>query len=95
MLGYSAADIEATLLLAQENASKRENAEVKVTDEDLQNAVNDYFPSRNETMLRYMELLAVFESSNRKYLPEKYAEISQEELQRQLDALALLIGNRR
>jgi SpoVK/Ycf46/Vps4 family AAA+-type ATPase len=95
MLGYSAADIEATLLLAQENAAKRETENVEVTSEDLQNAFNDYFPSRNETMLKYMETLAVFESSNRKYLPEKYANISQEELQKQLDTLSLLIGGRR
>lgn len=95
MLGYSAADIEATLLLAQENAAKRESVEVTVTAEDLQNAFNDYFPSRNDTMLKYMELLAVFESSNRKHLPEKYAHIAQEDLQRQLDSLSLLIGNRR
>lgn len=95
MVGYSAADIEATLLLSQENAAKRETAEVCVTAEDLQTAFNDYFPSRNETMLRFMETLAVFESSNRKYLPEKYAHISQEDLQRQLDSLSLLIGNRR
>lgn len=95
MVGYSAADIEATLLLAQENAAKRETENVEVTEEDLQTALNDYFPSRNETMLKYMETLAVFESSNRKYLPEKYANISQEELQRQLDTLSLLIGGRR
>ncbi len=95
MVGYSAADIEATLLLSQENAAKRESAEVVVTNEDLQNALTDYFPSRNETMLKFMETLAVFESSNRKYLPEKYAQISQEDLQRQLDALSLLVGNRR
>jgi SpoVK/Ycf46/Vps4 family AAA+-type ATPase len=95
MVGYSSADIEATLLLAQENASKREVAEVIVNEEDLQTALHDYFPSRNETMLKFMETLAVFESSNRKYLPEKYAEISQEDLQRQLDTLSLLVGNRR
>jgi transitional endoplasmic reticulum ATPase len=95
MVGYSAADIEATLLLAQENAAKRESGEVIVTADDLQTAFNDYFPSRNDTMLKYMELLAVFESSNRRHLPQKYAAISQGELQRQLDSLSLLIGNRR
>ncbi len=95
MVGYSAADIEATLLLSQENAAKRETPEVIVTAEDLQTALTDYFPSRNETMLKFMETLAVFESSNRKYLPEKYAQISQEDLQRQLDSLSLLVGNRR
>ena len=95
MVGYSSADIEATLLLSQENAAKRESLEVVVTNEDLQTALTDYFPSRNETMLKFMETLAVFESSNRKYLPEKYAQISQEDLQRQLDSLSLLVGNRR
>ena len=95
MVGYSAADVEAVLFLSQENAAKRETENVVVTAEDLDTAVHDYFPSRNDTMLKFMELLAVFECSNRKHLPEKYAQIEAEELQRQLDSLSLLIGNRR
>lgn len=95
MVGYSAADVEATLLLSQENAAKRDTDNVSVTADDLQNALNDYFPSRNDTMLKFMELLAVFESSNRRHLPEKYSHIAQDDLQRQLDSLSLLIGNRR
>ncbi len=95
MLGYSAADIEAVLMLSQENAAKRETPEVVVTAEDLHNAFTDYFPSRNATMLNFMELLAVFECSNRKHLPEKYAQISQNDLQQKLDTLSALIGNRR
>jgi transitional endoplasmic reticulum ATPase len=95
MLGYSAADTEAVLMLSQENAAKRDTPEVTVTAEDLQNAFTDYFPSRNATMLKFMELLAVFECSNRKHLPAKYAQISQEDLQHQLDTLSLVIGNRR
>ncbi|MEP6925893.1 MAG: AAA family ATPase, partial [Pyrinomonadaceae bacterium] len=70
MTNYSAADIEAVLLLAQETAAKQSETvdSFIVTPEILQNAFTDYFPSRDTTMLKLMELLAVFECSNRKLL---------------------------
>ena len=97
MIGYSAADIEAVLLLAFETAAKlAEDAEnVVVTTENLQAAFADYFPSRDATMLKLMELLAVFEASNRKLLPQKYAQMTPEELQTELETLRLIVGNRR
>jgi ATP-dependent 26S proteasome regulatory subunit len=97
MLGYSAADIEAVLLLAHETAAKETQTEKKVviTSEVLQAAFGDYFPSRDATMLKFMELLAVFECSNRKLLPEKYAAMSAEELQSELETLRMVVGNRR
>ncbi len=97
MTNYSAADVEAVLLLAQETAAKQsETADsFVVTPEILQNAFNDYFPSRDTTMLKLMELLAVFECSNRKLLPEKYSAMTAEELQNQLETLRLIVGNRR
>lgn len=93
---YSAADIEAVLLLANENAARNSNIEnTAVTKEHLLNAANDYFPTRDTTMLKFMELLAVFECSNRRLLPDRYANMSADELDQQLRSLRLLIGDRR
>ena len=39
-------------------------------------AAADYLPSRDVELLEYMELLAVFEASNRRMLPAKYAATS-------------------
>ena len=55
----------------------------------------DYLPSRDVEMLEYMELLAVFEASNRRMLPKKYAELSVDELQARLMILKAECGNRR
>lgn len=97
MVNYSAADVEAVLLLAQETAAKQSETADSfiVTPEALNNAFNDYFPSRDATMLKLMELLAVFECSNRKLLPEKYAAMTADDLQSQLESLRLIVGNRR
>ena len=45
-------------------------------------------------MLEYMEMLAVFESSARRMLPEKFQGLSTEEVQQRLDELRLLLGRR-
>lgn len=94
--GYSAADIEAVILLANETAARNSEEETtKVTKENLSNAANDYFPTRDTTMLKFMELLAVFECSNRRLLPERYADMSADELDRELQSFRLLVGDRR
>ena len=95
MIGYSAADIEAILLLAGETAARDSDMQTEISPENLESAFADYFPSRDTTMLEFMEHLAVFECSNRKLLPEKYAQMSADELQEKLDTLRLLVGNRR
>ena len=51
-----------------------------VTGEDVQAALDDYIPSQDAAMMHYMELLAVFEASSRKMLPEKYRNMSTAEL---------------
>ena len=66
-----------------------------VREDDLARAVKDYLPSRDLQMLEYMELLAVFEASNRRMLPKKYADVPVEELQQRLQALKLQVGSRR
>jgi ATP-dependent 26S proteasome regulatory subunit len=95
LVGYSNADVEAVLLLANDNAARAANGDAPVTADDLVAAAADYFPSRDVELLEYMELLAVFESSSRRLLPVKYANVSPEQLDARLRQLRVLIGNRR
>ncbi len=98
LVGYSNADLEALVLLAHNYADEaledRDEASV-ITKAELERAIDDYLPPRDEEMLEYMELLAVFEASNRRMLPAKYANLSKEELQSKLAALRLRCGDRR
>jgi transitional endoplasmic reticulum ATPase len=96
LIGYSNADIEAIVMMANQYASETAGqADAPLTVEVMTRAVQDYLPSRDVEMLEYMELLAVFEASNRRMLPKKYAELSVDELQARLQRGKLLIGNRR
>src|SRR5262249_45193562 len=72
IVGYSNADFEALALLANDYAAER-GAEGTLGVDDFRKAIGDYLPSRDVEMLEYMELLAVFEASNRRMLPAKYA----------------------
>ena len=45
-------------------------------------------------MLEYMELLAVFEASARRMLPERYADMDTGTVQEQLDHLRMKLGRR-
>jgi len=58
-------------------------------------AIRDYLPSRDVEMLEYMELVAVFEASNRRMLPKKYADLGVDELNDKLSTLRAAIGTRR
>jgi hypothetical protein len=97
LVGLSNADLEAIVLLAAEYAQAGEGAQpdARVATAHLAAAAKDYLPSRDVRMLEYMELLAVFEASNRKMLPAKYAALSADELQARMDRLRLEVGNRR
>ena len=94
-MGYSNADVEAVLLMANDDAARANGGAASVTAEHLARAAADYFPSRDEELLDYMELLAVFESSSRRLLPAKYASMTSEELDVRLRALRAVVGNRR
>jgi transitional endoplasmic reticulum ATPase len=76
--GLTGAEIEA-ILLGSLNFAEDRGSET-VTDEDLMASAADFIPSRDSAMMRYMELLAVFECSSRKMLPPKYASMTTEEL---------------
>ncbi len=102
LVGYSNADIEAVILLANDDAARdespeavRENGEPVVRDSHFLRAAVDYFPSRDAELLDYMELLAVFESSSRRLLPAKYATLTPEDLNARLRHLRAIVGGRR
>jgi len=90
LVGYSNADIEAVVLLANDYAK---DATVNLS--HFADATRDYLPSRDSEMLEYMELVAVFEASNRRMLPKKYADLPVEELERKLASLRARVGARR
>jgi len=96
MLGLSNADFEAIMLLAAEYAAGAEMDLVgRISKAHMLQAQADYLPSRDSKMLEYMELLAVFEASNRQMLPKKYQDMTAQELQARLDVLRLECGQRR
>ena len=117
LVGYSNADIEAVILLANEDAARESvgkdgdaaasdagvasnggatsDGEAPVLDRHFLRAAVDYFPSRDQELLDYMELLAVFESSSRRLLPAKYATLTPEDLDARLRHLRAIVGNRR
>ena len=95
LVGYSNADVEAVILMANDDAARESGDNASVEKEHFVRAANDYFPSRDIELLEYMELLAVFESSSRRFLPVKYAGMTAEDLDLKLRDLRLRIGNRR
>jgi transitional endoplasmic reticulum ATPase len=95
LVGYSNADIEAVLLLANEDAARESGGDAPVLANHFERAAIDYFPSRDVELLEYMELLAVFESSSRRLLPAKYASLTPEELDTKLRHLRAIVGTRR
>jgi transitional endoplasmic reticulum ATPase len=93
LVGYSNADVEAVILMANDDAAR--SSSTSVSADQFVAAAADYFPSRDTELLDYMELLAVFESSSRRLLPEKYAHITPEELDLRLRTLRATVGSRR
>jgi transitional endoplasmic reticulum ATPase len=95
LIGYSNADIEAVILLANEEAARESGGDAPVLASHFERAAIDYFPSRDAELLEYMELLAVFESSSRRLLPAKYASLTPEDLDAKLRQLRAIVGSRR
>jgi len=95
LIGYSNADIEAVLLLANDEAARESDGDAPVLATHFKQAAIDYFPSRDVELLEYMELLAVFESSSRRLLPAKYATLTPEDLDSKLRHLRAIVGSRR
>ena len=93
--GYSAAEIEAVLLAAVRVAVVESDADNPVIDvAHLQAAIKDVVPTRDFRMIEYMEMLAVFESSSRSMLPDRFREMDQEEIQGKLDFMRARLAGR-
>lgn len=90
--GYSAAELEAVVLASAAVAGEQENDVVQQAHVDQ--ALRDVIPSRDTRMLAFMELLAVFEASSRRMLPERYQELTTDEVQAKLDELRMQLGRR-
>ena len=80
LVGYSNADVEAVVLMANDDAAREAGGGDHRRGAALRTRRGDYFPSRDVELLEYMELLAVFEASSRRLLPAKYASMTPEEL---------------
>jgi len=90
--GYSGAELESVLLVANRFAAQRSSTSINA--DDLTTAVTDVIPSRDTRMLAYMELLAVFEASSKRMLPERFRDLTTQEIQAKLDALHASLGRR-
>jgi SpoVK/Ycf46/Vps4 family AAA+-type ATPase len=95
LVGYSNADVEAVILLANDDAARAAGPDAPVLAGNFLSAAADYFPSRDVELLEYMELLAVFEASSRRLLPAKYAGMAPEELDQRLRRLRVTVAGRR
>lgn len=90
--GYSGAELEAVLLAAANRALDDDRD--LISQDDLDVAAGDVIPSRDTRMLEYMEMLAVFESSSRAMLPERYRDLDTEAVHHRLDQLRVQLGRR-
>jgi len=90
--GYSGAELESVLLAAGGNAADADSESIRA--DDLAKAVEDVIPSRDTRMLEFMEMLAVFESTNRRMLPQRYQDLDTDTVHQRLDALRMQLGRR-
>jgi len=90
--GYSGAELEAVLLAAAATAGDDDTS--TLSQEHVDEAVGDVIPSRDVRMLEYMEMLAVFESSSREMLPERFRDLNTDEVLQRLDQLRAVLGRR-
>ncbi len=89
MEGYSNADLEAVALLALEFAGR---AGRSLDAALFAEAVADFIPPQEHDMIRYMELLAVAETSRRSLMPPRFKSVSANDLRAELSALRLKIS---
>jgi hypothetical protein len=56
-------------------------------------AMKNYRPMSHSSRLEYMDLAAVVECTDRRFLPEKYAELDLEQAKQRMDELKLELGD--
>ena len=79
--GYSNADLEAMALLGVEFKQRDDKLTLV---QALQRAKEDFMPPQESEMIEFMELLAVSETSRRSLLPQRFRELSLQEIQTRL-----------
>ena len=90
--GYSSAELEAVMLAAANLAGDDDGDRVEQA--HLDQAAKDVIPSRDTRMLEYMEMLAVFECSARRMLPDRFQHLDTDAVQHRLDELRMQLGRR-
>jgi transitional endoplasmic reticulum ATPase len=90
--GYSSAELEAVMLAAASTAG--DNDVDTIRQEHVDQAAKDIIPSRDSRMLEYMELLAVFECSAKRMLPDRFRDLTTAEVQQRLDLVGAQLGRR-
>ena len=86
--GYSPAEIEALVTVARRTAPREAGAPV-LTSQHLAATAERYRPTRNETMIEFMELQAALESTFRDFLPERYRAMTRVEMEARAHDLRL------
>ena len=86
--GLSGAEIESVLLGSLDYAE--EDGRKMVRASDILSAARDFIPSRDANVLQLMELLAVFECSSKRLLPERFQDVDTGQLNARLRALKAL-----
>ena len=93
--GYSAAEIEAVLLAAIRSAvQETDSASPLLQTVHFERAIQDVVPTRDFRMIEYMEMMAVFESSSRSMLPDRFQSLTPNEIQEMLDSMRRRLGAR-
>ncbi|MCB9534985.1 MAG: ATP-binding protein [Myxococcales bacterium] len=88
--GYAAADLEALVLMANDDLKSGllpegvDEPPPVITAPYLAQAAHDFLPTREVEMIDYMELLAVHEASNRRLLPPRFRNIEVDDLNARL-----------
>lgn len=85
---YSNADIEAVALLALEFAAREGGS---LTAKVISRAVTDFIPPQERDMIRFMEMLAVSETSRRSLLPQRFRSMTAQQVQDELSALRRML----
>ena len=95
LVGYSAAEIEAVLLATGKIANIESGGrDIPITTDHVLKALAEVVRSRDTRMLEYMEMQAVFESSTREMLPDRFRNLTPDEIQTRLDDLRRILRGR-
>jgi AAA+ superfamily predicted ATPase len=89
---YSSAELEAVILAAISKLERDQPDELLQA--HLDSAVEEIIPSRDQAMLDYMEILAVFECSSRTMLPTRYRDLTKDEVRARLASCRAKIPTR-